>query len=60
MSALGLISGHLPMSIEQRGRNAKLIDWLGEVTADCPKKIAHNMNGARFPGLPRVLQGRAL
>ncbi|MGA7386800.1 MAG: hypothetical protein WA322_03500 [Pseudolabrys sp.] len=48
------------MSIEQRGRDAKLIDWLGEVTADCPKKIAHNMNGARFPGLPRVLQGRAL
>jgi hypothetical protein len=44
--------------IEERGRNAKLIDWLDEITADCPKKIAHNMNdpcGARCPDLPRVL-----
>ena len=44
--------------IEQRGRNAKLIDWLDEITADCPKKLAHNMNdpcGARFPDLPKVL-----
>ena len=43
--------------IEERGRNAKLIDWLGEIT-DCPKKIAHNMNDpcrARCPDLPRVL-----
>ena len=41
-----------------RGRNGKLIDWFGEITADCPKKQAHNMNdpcGARFPDLPRVL-----
>jgi hypothetical protein len=38
--------------IEQRGRKAKLIDWLDEITADCPRKQAHNMNdrcGARFP-----------
>jgi hypothetical protein len=45
--------------VEERGRNAKLIDWLDEITADCPKKLArHNMNdpcGARFPDLPRVL-----
>ena len=44
--------------IEQRGRDAKLIDWLDEITADCPKKLAHNMNdpcGARFPDLPKVL-----
>jgi hypothetical protein len=37
--------------------NVKLIDWLDEITADCPKKQAHNMNdpcGARFPDLPRV------
>jgi hypothetical protein len=30
----------------------------GEITADCPKKQAHNMNdpcGARCPDLPRVL-----
>ena len=45
--------------IEERGRNARLIDWLDDITADCPKKQAHNMNdpcGARFPDLPRVLQ----
>jgi hypothetical protein len=32
--------------IEKRGRNAKLIDWLDELTADCPKKMARNMNRA--------------
>jgi hypothetical protein len=44
--------------IKQRGRNAKLIDRLDEITADCPNKLAHNMNdpcGGRFPDLPRVL-----
>jgi hypothetical protein len=44
--------------IEKRGRNAKLIDWLDEITADCSKKQAHNANdicGARCPDLPRVL-----
>jgi hypothetical protein len=44
--------------VEERGGNAKLIDWLDEITGDCPKKQAHNMNdpcGARFPDLPRVL-----
>ena len=43
--------------IEERGGNAKLIDWLDEITTDYPKKQAHNMNdpcGARFPDLPRV------
>ena len=25
--------------IERRGRDAKLIDWIDELTADCPKKI---------------------
>jgi hypothetical protein len=24
--------------IDQRGRDAKLIDWLDELTAECPKK----------------------
>ena len=44
--------------IEKRGRDAKLIDWLDELTAECPKKIAHNMNdpcGARCQDLARVL-----
>jgi hypothetical protein len=31
--------------INERGRDAKLIDWLDELTAECPKKIARNMNG---------------
>jgi hypothetical protein len=44
--------------IEERGGNAKLIDWLDELTADCAKKRAANMNdpcGARCPQLPKVL-----
>jgi hypothetical protein len=44
--------------IEKRGRDAKVIDWLDELTAECPKKIACNMNdtcGAKCPQLPRVL-----
>ena len=44
--------------ISQRGRDAKLIDWLDELTTECPKKIARNMNdpcGARCPQLPKVL-----
>jgi hypothetical protein len=44
--------------IERRGRDAKLIDWLDELTAECPKKIAQNMNdpcGAKCPELARVL-----
>jgi hypothetical protein len=44
--------------IEKRGRDAKLIDWLDELTAECPKKMALNMNdpcGAKCPQLPKVL-----
>jgi len=44
--------------IEKRGREAKLIDWLDELTAECPRKTAHNMNdpcGARCRDLARVL-----
>jgi len=44
--------------IDSRGRDAKLIDWLDELTADCPKKKAGSMNdqcAARCPDLPRVL-----
>ena len=33
--------------ISERGRDAKLIDWLDELTAECPKKIADNMNDLR-------------
>jgi hypothetical protein len=44
--------------IVDRGRDAKIIDWLDELTAECPKKIARNMNdpcGAKCPQLPKVL-----
>ena len=44
--------------IKECGREVKITDWLDEITADCPKKQAHNMNdacGARFPDLPKVL-----
>ena len=39
-------------------RDAKLIDWLDEITADCPKKIARKRNdpcGARCKDLASVL-----
>jgi hypothetical protein len=44
--------------IRNRGRNAKVIDWLDELTADCPKKKASKANdpcGAKCPELARVL-----
>jgi hypothetical protein len=44
--------------VENRGHDAKVIDWLDEITADCPKKIARDMNdpcGARCPDLATVL-----
>ena len=52
--------GHyiLARLIRKRGRNAKIIDWIDELTAECPKRVAHNMNdpcGVRCPVLPKVL-----
>ena len=44
--------------IDKRGRDGKVIDWLDELTADCSKKQARNMNdpcGARCRDLSRVL-----
>ena len=44
--------------IKDRGREVRITDWLDEITADCPKKSAHNWNdqcAARCPDLPRVL-----
>ena len=44
--------------IEKRGRDAKVVDWLDELTAECPKKLARNMTdtcGARCADLARVL-----
>ncbi len=44
--------------IENRGRDAKIVDWLGELTADGPKKIASSWSdqcAARCPDLAAVL-----
>jgi len=51
-------AGRYPLQrlIDDRGRNAKVIDWLDEITRDCPKKRTHKMNdqyGARCPDLAR-------
>jgi hypothetical protein len=49
--------------IDRRGRDGKVIDWLDEVTAECPKKIARDMNdpcGAQCRDLARALYGRAI
>ncbi|HEX9071442.1 MAG TPA: hypothetical protein VF852_05770 [Pseudolabrys sp.] len=44
--------------IQDRGRDAKIVDWLDEITADYPKKSARNWSdqyGARCPDLATVL-----
>jgi hypothetical protein len=45
--------------IESRGRDAKIIDWLDELTVECPKKeAARNLSdqcAGRCPDLPKVL-----
>ena len=43
---------HLHRLIERYGMDAKLFDWSDEITADCPRKQAKNLNdicGARCP-----------
>ena len=43
--------------VADRGRDAKIVDWLDEITADCPKKLARRLSdrcGARCPDLPKV------
>ena len=34
--------------IERRGRDAKIVDWLEEITADCPNKSVRNWNVSGF------------
>jgi hypothetical protein len=44
--------------IERYGIDAKLFDWSDEITADCPRKQAKNLNdicGARCPDLSKVV-----
>jgi len=43
--------------INDRGRGGKIVNWLDQITADCPKKSALNWSdrcGAKCPDLPRV------
>ena len=44
--------------IERYGIDAKLFDWSDQITADCPRKQANNLNdicGARCPDLTKVV-----
>ena len=44
--------------IQDRGRDAKVTDWLDQITADCPKRATvswHDRCRARCPDLPKVL-----
>ena len=44
--------------IRKRGRDGKVIDWLDELTAECPKRLARKLNdlcSARCQDLARVL-----
>jgi hypothetical protein len=47
-------------SILVEARNAKLIDWLDKITADCPKKQAHNMPHIVETDVPRGGFGKRL
>jgi len=52
------IIGVMLRLIERFGIDAKLFDWSDEITADCPRKQARNLNdqcGARCPDLPKVV-----
>src|SRR5262249_28318033 len=64
MAAMAIINrrnmtiSKMPCNLSYQPAMAKVIDWLTDITADCPKKVTHNMNdqcGARCPDLPRVL-----
>jgi hypothetical protein len=44
--------------IAERGGDSSVVDWLAELTADCPIKQAQNWSdrcAARCPDLPEVL-----
>jgi hypothetical protein len=45
-------AGRYPLQrlLDDRGRDAKLVDWLDEITADCPKKRARNFNDSAARG----------
>ena len=48
----GMAATASPASFDKRGRDGKVIDWLDELTTECPKRLARKLNdpcGAR-PG----------
>ena len=42
---------HLHRLIERYGIDAKLFDWSDEITADCPRKQARNLNDSAALGV---------
>jgi hypothetical protein len=42
--------------VEERGRSARVIDWLDEITADCPEASAQHERSMRR-ALPRLAEG---
>ena len=57
-SVAGAAANMLARLIARYGLDAKLFDWSDEITADCPRKQAKNLNdqcGARCPDLPKVV-----
>ena len=46
--------------IEERGSNTKLIDWLDELTADCPKKVARPLYSITSSARASRLGGAAM
>jgi len=49
---------HVDPLIMRYGVDAKLFDWSDEITADCPRKQAQNLNdqcGAPYPDLSKVV-----
>jgi hypothetical protein len=50
----------LAVLIAKYGRDEKLFTWMDELTAECPRKRASDVNdqcGARCPDLPKVVRG---
>ena len=53
--------GRYPLArlIERYGREAKLVDWKDQITADCPRRVSARVVvtdqcGAHFPDLLRL------
>ena len=45
------------VSFERRGRDAKLVDWLDAITADCAKKRARQYERSMWCTVPAIAEG---